>query len=610
MSSGAPRTRLVDRDERDPLRGARRPRSTSSSTLPRPVVRRTFCPSVTPSRSRSNGCTNSRGPRTSSASDGDATTTRSDPYSVRPATSRRAYASTGTEGTASAFGAPVEELGNGAQPVRCPPPTRAFPRPEWPLPGWPLPGWALREWEGSAPRRRRRHCGRRRTRSHRRAPRAGARRRRGRAGAGRRRRRRTRAPRWRSPVGSPRRFRGRSRTRSGARALEATRHAGIAVRSGVTLRPSRCTRPSRLEPVPACSPHSVVGSTMSGPRRGGVGERADADDDLAVGERGAGERAVGEFRERIGVDEDERFDATIGRGAEDAGGVEAAQLRYGTPRGGEVLVPGIERDAAGQEAGCEAEVESAVDIGARQGAEEAARPGPRRASRRRGRTSPAGCATDPRPRTTTIGPSRPSRPRAMSSTECRPVISPASATRERRDRRPLLARKVAQHGGRVLREPVVARRDVDQRHVEVDGGAPHAQVQDRELLLEIRSDEHDGLRPVEVGDRRAGQAEHDLGRQPVTELRVHVVGAEHTLREARPRVRVLVRARGPTEHCDRARSGTPEDVAQRVGGRVERFGPGRLDELRRGAAPGARPSGRPSGRTRSRSGPCRTANPG
>ena len=64
------------------------------------------------------------------------------------------------------------------------------------------------------------------------------------------------------------------------------------------------------------------------PERGCVSERADADHDLAVGERGARQRPVGKLDQRIRVDQHENFDLAVGRGADDPGRVEPAQLRH------------------------------------------------------------------------------------------------------------------------------------------------------------------------------------------------------------------------------------------------------------------------------------------
>ena len=78
-----------------------------------------------------------------------------------------------------------------------------------------------------------------------------------------------------------------------------------------------------------------------------------------------------------------------------------------------------------------------------------------------------------------------------------------------------------------------------------------------------------------------GKPEHDLGRQAVAELRVDVVGAEHALGEARPHVRVLVRAARAAEHRDR-----------RGAVRVERRAAGRRPRRRAPRATTPRPARR------------------
>ena len=150
------------------------------------------------------------------------------------------------------------------------------------------------------------------------------------------------------------------------------RQSSIAVPSGATLRPTRCTRPSRLVIVPVFSPQSVHGQEHVGAARG----RRATNAPTAIDEAGAVDAAlrevgVGEVGERIGAEQHEHVDLAVGGGAEDAGGVEPALARHRAPRARRTSSrAGVERDAAGQEAGREPGVERAVHVAAAQRREE------------------------------------------------------------------------------------------------------------------------------------------------------------------------------------------------------------------------------------------------
>ena len=68
------------------------------------------------------------------------------------------------------------------------------------------------------------------------------------------------------------------------------------------------------------------------------------------------------------------------------------------------------------------------------------------------------------------------------------------------------------------------------------GGVAQAQVQDRQLFLEVRPEQHDGRRRCGLVDRGPRQAEH-AGRQPVAELGVDVRRADRRRWPAWPRRR-------------------------------------------------------------------------
>ena len=118
--------------------------------------------------------------------------------------------------------------------------------------------------------------------------------------------------------------------------------------------------------------------------------------------------------------------------------------------------------------------------------------------------------------------------------------------------------------------------DLDDLHLALLGGMPQPQVQDRQLLLEVGTEQDDRRRLGGLGDRRPRQAEHG-GGQAVTELGVTVRRADG-IGERSPRVGVLVRTSRPTEHGDALRTTCGERLAHEVGRRVERHVPRRLGE--------------------------------
>ena len=267
--------------------------------------------------------------------------------------------------------------------------------------------------------------------------------------------------------------------------------------------------------------------------------------------------------------------------ASDARGVEPARVGDASPRSGEVVAPGVEGDAAGQEAGREPEVERAVHVAAPQRragtSHRAARPGRPRPARR----ASADSATDCRPRITTMSPSRPSSAPVA-------VRSDRHRTRCRRPR-PRVRTAAIEPAS-----PGAWRSTVDAYGVSPDAcgeisitGTPRSAAARRTRRYRtgsssLRSGPSSTIaaRVIDVGDRRARQAEHDLRGEAVGELGVDVVGAEHALGEARPRVRVLVGAARAADHGAIA-AGASASTRQAGGGGVERLGPRHLDQLAR-----------------------------
>ena len=225
-------------------------------------------------------------------------------------------------------------------------------------------------------------------------------------------------------------------------------------------------------------------------------------------------RARGRGSRRAGRTRAARAPSPAGRGGpQDAGGVEARRVGHAPHASATVLPAGVERDPSGEEPGRQAEVERAVDVAAAQRREEPD-VGVRAASSDAACTvASADSATDGRPSTTTTGPSRSSSASTSSSIALVRVLRPPSAVDELRDdvarsHRAAWRRTVVAY----RRQTGLARADVDERDTEVDGRAPHAQVEHRQLLLEVGAEQHDRLRAVEVGDRGARHPEHDLGR--------------------------------------------------------------------------------------------------
>ena len=150
------------------------------------------------------------------------------------------------------------------------------------------------------------------------------------------------------------------------------RQSSIAVPSGATLRPTRCTRPSRLVTVPAFSPHSVHGRNTSARC-----VDSDSNPSTAMIVSTASIAAASESWRR-GSRRPDRH-----RGARAHGSCRRPR-RAGSPRRrargsvgtpphavGEPRAARVERRAPGQEAGREARVERAVHVAAPQRREEA-----------------------------------------------------------------------------------------------------------------------------------------------------------------------------------------------------------------------------------------------
>jgi hypothetical protein len=137
---------------------------------------------------------------------------------------------------------------------------------------------------------------------------------------------------------------------------------------------------------------------------------------------------------------------------------------------------------------------------------------------------------------------------------------------------------VAQRRRRQPGHARVGRGDLDDAQALRHHGVAEAQVQDRQLLLEVGCEQHDGAGCARGVDRRPGQAEHGLGREPVAHLGVDVVRPEDGPRELRPGVGVLVGQAGPAQHGHR-RGVAVDGTGQPVRHPGERLRPRGLDQL-------------------------------
>ena len=246
--------------------------------------------------------------------------------------------------------------------------------------------------------------------------------------------------------------------------------------------------------------------------RGGVGgERADRD--RRTGPRSSAARrsaAVGEVRQRVGAEQHERVDRAVGRGLEDAGGVEPACAGTLPTRRRSASRPASRVTRPGRKPGVRPRSSAPCTL-PRRSAERNFTSGSAASAAAACTTDAGDSASDWRPSTTTMSPSRPS---SAADRAARSDRRPTRCRRPRAHGRTAAAIAPASPGGWrstavASRVSPVARGAISiERHAEVDRGAAHAQVQDRELVLEVGREQHDAARAVEVGDRgaRAGRA--------------------------------------------------------------------------------------------------------
>ncbi len=347
-----------------------------------------------------------------------------------------------------------------------------------------------------------------------------------------------------------------------------------AVPAGVTLRCTTLTRPSRLVVVPSHSANPATGSTTSACNVDAVGNRSSEMTVRAPATRTPGEGAIRDVDERVGAEQDQHVDATLGGRADDAVGVEAALGRDGAPDVGPDRTTRLEGGAPGQHPRSEARLERTADVAAAQPDQE---PGAghrvvhreRRVDRRTGGLGEVRPSDHDAQLVAGVG------DEAVRGAD-RLGVHPGDArvvhvTREHRgDERCDLAGAVLQRRRRVRREAGGGGADLDDAGAVGGRGVAEPQVQHRQLLLRVGPEvEHGRAGSADLVDGGAGQAERDLGGESVAELRVDVVGADDPLGELRPGVLRLVGEPTPAEHGDGAGVG----LADRCRGTAERVGP-------------------------------------
>ena len=125
-------------------------------------------------------------------------------------------------------------------------------------------------------------------------------------------------------------------------------------------------------------------------------------------------------------------------------------------------------------------------------------------------------------------------------------------------------------------QPGRHRSQLDESRPLAHDAVAQAQVEDRQLLLEVGAEEDHRRCGGGAVDRRPRQVE-DLGRQPVAELGVTVLDADG-VGEPGPGEGVLVGAPGAAEQGDALRPAGVDRGAQRLGDGGEGDGPRRLGE--------------------------------
>ena len=251
-------------------------------------------------------------------------------------------------------------------------------------------------------------------------------------------------------------------------------------------------------------------------------------------------RAVGEVGERVGAEQDQRVDLAVGRGPQDAVGVEAARVGQRRPHVGEpVAAPASSATRPGSRPGA-MPMSSAPRTLPRRSAGRKRAPG---TARRHGGSgvddAGADSATVGRPTTTvTSAPADASERTGSRSASTRRRRTSRREQRRRRRRRPRpggsapTRRRTA--SGRC--RPALSSTSCTPSSIDgvlaAGGTGPAAPPSGRDRGRARCRRARQASSMVALG-----QAEHELGRQAVAELGVDVVGADDALGQLRPGVR-------------------------------------------------------------------------
>ena len=260
----------------------------------------------------------------------------------------------------------------------------------------------------------------------------------------------------------------------------AMRQSSIAVPSGATLRPTRCTRPSRLVTLPVFSPHSVQGSTTSARSDVPVRNAPTAMIFFAPAIPRRGEIGVGEVGDGIGAEDHQHLDLAGGARLRGSLRVEPRAPGHATPHAdSNHSRPASSDTRPGRKPGARPESIAPCTL-------------PRRSAERNrtsgtSRSAGAGAHRDrARLRERRAAEHHDDRTGTLAARPCR-----CARARRRRAPRPAT---IATTSGRVLGEPVRDRGEVDERHTQLHRGAADAQVEHRQLLFEIGTEQHDRRR--------------------------------------------------------------------------------------------------------------------
>ena len=316
--------------------------------------------------------------------------------------------------------------------------------------------------------------------------------------------------------------------------------SGRAVPGAVTFWLTTEMRPSMLVVVPSTSVNPAAGSTMSAASDRGVREGVDGDDRAGAGDAAGGQLAVGEVRQRVGAEQDERVDLAVGGGGQDAGGVEAGLGGHGAARSGRTSrAPSSSATRPGSRPGARPRSMAPWTLPRRR-PERNVVSGKASSSAAAAATTASGLsATEPRPSRTVNGPAASWSRTAARSPSPAMIWATSSLTAPGRG---------AQRVGGQLGERRGHRGQLDDGGLVAGDGVADAQEQDRQLVLGVGADDQQGAAGgAGLVDGGLGQRRHHGGREAVAELGVDGVGADDALGQLGPGVGGLVGEAGAAD---------------------------------------------------------------